>query len=95
MYSENIKFIEHKESVFEKIFILKEKLFETLEKIYSENANAESVRLYLANGESICYTQGASGMLKTVPAEVTAVEIVMPAMDAQYAISEIVVMTSK
>ncbi len=57
--------------------------------------SVQSVRLYLANGESICYTQCASGMLKTVPAEVMAIEIVMPAMDAQYAISEIVVMTSK
>ena len=63
--------------------------------LYSGDANAESVRLYLANGESICYTQVTSGVLKTIPAEVVAIEIVMPAMDAQYAISEIAVMASR
>ena len=63
--------------------------------LYSGDANAESVRLYLANGESICYTQAASGGLKTVPAEVVAIEIVMPAADTQYAISEIAVMASR
>ena len=63
--------------------------------LYSENANAESVRLYLANGESICYTQVASGVLKTVPAEIVAIEIVLPAMDAQYAVSEIAVMAKR
>jgi len=40
MYSENVKILEHKESIFGKIFFLKGKLFETLEQIYSENATA-------------------------------------------------------
>ncbi|MBR5570820.1 MAG: family 43 glycosylhydrolase [Oscillospiraceae bacterium] len=55
-------------------------------------AGVKSVRLILANGDSICYTGvAADQILKTVPAEAVAVEIQM-ADSAQYAISEVVVL---
>ena len=75
-------------------------------------ANIESVRMELANGESVVYSgdklvwsvatmedgtavAGGSAMLQTIPMDVIAVEIVMPASNAQYAISEIAVMARR
>ena len=56
-------------------------------------AGVQSVRVYLANGDSICYTGvAADQILKTVPVEAVAVEIEMAAADGQYAVSEIVVL---
>ena len=55
--------------------------------------HVQAVRLILENGQSVCYTGvAANTMLKTVPAEVVAVEIEMVSTDTQYAISEIVVL---
>ena len=51
------------------------------------------VRLILANGDSICYSGvAANEVLKTVPVEAVAVEIQMEATDAQYTISEVVLL---
>ena len=64
-------------------------------------AGVVSVRLYFANGESICYTADSLissesvVVLKTIPVDVVAVEIIMPAADAEYTISEIAVMAQR
>ena len=56
-------------------------------------AGVKSVRLILANGDSICYTGvAANEVLKTVPVDAVAVEIQMASSNAQYAIAEVVVM---
>ena len=55
-----------------------------------------SVRLIMANGESICYTGvEADTILKTVPVEAVAVEILMDQSQTPYIISELVVLTCK
>lgn len=62
--------------------------------VNSPCAGISSVRLIMENGQSICYTGvAADEVLKTVPVEVVAIEIVMPDADAHYGISEIVVMS--
>ena len=64
-------------------------------------ADVVSVRLYFANGESICYTADSLissesvVLLKTISVDVVAVEIIMPAADAEYTISEIAVMSQR
>lgn len=56
-------------------------------------AGVKCVRLILANGDSICYSGvAANEVLKTVPVEAVAVEIQMEATDAQYTISEVVLL---
>lgn len=40
MYVKNVQILEHKNSLIEKIFDIKTKLYETLDKIYEENTNA-------------------------------------------------------
>ena len=56
-------------------------------------AGVKCVRLILANGDSICYSGvAANEVLKTVPVEAVAVELQMEATDAQYTISEVVLL---
>ena len=61
--------------------------------VSSPCAGIESVRLILANGQSVCYTGAAvNEVLKTVPVEAVAVEIEMADSHAQYVVSEIVIL---
>ena len=58
-------------------------------------AGISSVRIIMENGQSICYTGvEADAVLKTVPVDAVAVEIVMAAADA-YVISEIAVIAKR
>ena len=79
-------------------------IFNGNEKLFS---GVESIRLHLVGGGTIAYENlacsmvegavlpGSSTSVAFTSLDVVCVEIVMPASDAQYAISEIAVMTMK